>query len=411
MDLSTDFPLAGIRIVDLTHNWAGPHATRIMADFGAEVIKIEYARRMDAMRGAKKEDQAYNHHSRWYQINRNKHSLTLDLKNPADRGVFTDLAATADVVVESSRPGVLPRLGVGYDSLRKLKADIILLSMSAFGQTGPESSFAAYGGSLEPLSGIQGLTAYGPGQRPTRIREVDVTNGVLGACAIMTALWHRQRTGEGQWIDLSQLEAAISGLIGEHMLQYHATGTQALPCGNRHFLYAPQGCYRCKGTDNWITICVRSDREWKALCAVLGHDWLGADPSFCTMEGRANRHDEIDRLIELWTSLYEPTEAMTLLQDAGVPAGAVLDVQGLANNSQLRERGFFIAGPGSRQCCFPGFPFKLSGGRSELRTQGPLLGESNSYVMSELLRRSEAEVIALSEEAIGTAYDVEEDKK
>src|SRR5215469_5244115 len=177
--------LSDIRIVDLTHDWAGPHATRMLADFGAEVIKVEYSRRMDGMRGAKKEGQAYNLHPRWYEINRNKLSITLDLKNVDHVEIFKDLIRVSDVVVENSRAGVMERFGLGFPMLKAIKPDVILVSMSGFGQTGPEASYAGYGGCLEPLSGVQVLTAYDRSSQPMRVREVDVMNGVLGACAIV----------------------------------------------------------------------------------------------------------------------------------------------------------------------------------------------------------------------------------
>jgi len=213
-------PLDGVRVVDLTHEWAGPHATRMLADFGADVIKVEYVRRMDIMRLARTEGCAYNHHPRWLQLHRNKQSVTLDLKQPDDAEIFKELVRLADVVVESSRPGVLARLGLGDDVLRALRPDLIMVSMSGFGQTGPEASYAGYGGCLEAVSGLQALTAYERDGRPMRVREMDVINGVSGACAIMTALVHRRQTGQGQRIDLSQLETTTGALVGAHLLEY-----------------------------------------------------------------------------------------------------------------------------------------------------------------------------------------------
>jgi crotonobetainyl-CoA:carnitine CoA-transferase CaiB-like acyl-CoA transferase len=400
-------PLDGLRIVDLTHDWAGPHATRILADFGAEVIKVEYSRRMDGMRGARKEGQAYNHHPRWHQINRNKLSVTLDLKDPVDVAAFKDLVAIADIVAESSRVGVLERLGLDYEELTRIKPEIILLSMSPFGQTGPEAGYAGYGGCLEPLSGIQSLTAYDELSAPRRIREIDVTNGILGACALMTALVYRQQTGRGQWVDLSQLEAATTGLIGEQLLNFVATGHQPRPVGNHHHSQAPWGCYRCQGEDRWIALAVRTDAEWSKLCEVIGQPELARDPRFSTTSDRLCNHDQVDEWIERWTSGRDPCEAMRILQEAGIAAGMVADAATLRQDPHLEARGFFHEAGDSSPHLYPGLPFRLSGGGGAIRRRGPHLGEHNLYVLRDLLGRSEVDIRMPSEDEVGTAYDPE----
>jgi crotonobetainyl-CoA:carnitine CoA-transferase CaiB-like acyl-CoA transferase len=398
-------PMAGLRVVDLTHDWAGPHATRILADYGAEVIKVEYARRLDAMRGGLKEGRAYDHHPRWHQLNRNKRSVTLDLADPADQATFRDLVAISDVIVESSRVGVLGRLGFGYDELSRIRPEIILVSMSPFGQTGPEASYAAYGGGLEALSGIQSLTAYGPGSRPRRIREVDVTNGIMGTCAIMTALVYRQRTGRGQWVDLSQLEAATSGLIGDRLLECALNGGHDPPAGNRHPRLAPWGCYRCRGEDRWVAIAVRTDAEWRALCDIIARPAWGEDPRFASAPDRCRNRDEIDEEIGRWTILREDAEAMWALQAAGVAAGAVVDVADLRRDPHLAARGYFLeAADGTGP--HPGLPFRLSGGAGEVRTRGPHLGEHNTDVLGGLLGQPDPAIRTPSEEEVLTAYDV-----
>lgn len=402
-----ELPLAGIRVVDLTHDWAGPHATRMLADFGAEVIRIEYSRRMDLIRGGRKEGQAYNHHPRWLEINRNKLAMTLDLKCARDLEALKTLVKVSDLVVESSRVGVMANFGLGYEALRTIKPDIIMVSMGAFGQTGPEAAYGGFGGCLEALSGVQALTAYHKHGKPVRIREMDVTNGVIGACAIMTALIYRQRTGKGQWIDLSQLEAPTHGLIGEHLLEYAMNGTQTVPVGNRHARYAPQGCYRCKGDDKWVALAVRSDEEWERFCESIGRPELNQDVRFATRSDRAYNHDELDRLIEEWTILHTHDEAMHLLQAAGIAAGAVLNVVELSADPHLGERRFFQMAKDGSGRFFPGMPFRVSEGRGEIRRRGPHLGEHNEYVLCELLGRSKAELEPLTENKIGTAYDME----
>jgi crotonobetainyl-CoA:carnitine CoA-transferase CaiB-like acyl-CoA transferase len=398
--------LGGIRIVDLTHDWAGPHATRLLADYGAEVIKVEYSRRMDGMRGGRLEVQAYNHHPRWLEINRNKLSITLDLKRARDVETFKDLVRVSDVVIESSRVGVMEGFGLGYEALRRIKPDIVLVSMTAFGQTGPEASYAGYGGCIEPLSGVQSLTAYNKTSRPMRIREMDVTNGVLGACAIMTALIYRQQTGKGQWIDLSQLEAATSGLVGEHFLAYALNGAQALPVGNRHPYYAPQGCYPCQGEDKWVAIVIRADEEWERLCEVMGRRDLQSETRLATRAGRAQNHDELDKVIGSWTRRHTHREVMELLQQEGIAAGAILDVEEISTDPHLEARSFFRnARDGSGR--FPGMPFGLAETPGEVRRRGPHLGEHNDYVLCELLGWPRDQVETFAPDKIGTAFDIE----
>jgi crotonobetainyl-CoA:carnitine CoA-transferase CaiB-like acyl-CoA transferase len=371
-------PLAGIHVIDLSHSWAGPHCGRILADFGAEVIKVEYAGLLCLLRGGRKEEKAYNRHAGWHQVNRNKHAVTLDLHDEQDREVLRELVQRADVVIENSRPGVLDRLGFGYADLRGLKENIILLSMTAFGHTGPYASYVGYGAVMEAVGGIQGLTAYEKGGKPCRIKELDVINGKAGACAVLTALFYRQKTGEGQHIDLSQLEAGTHGLIGEHLLEFAMNGRQTLPTGNRHRQYAPQGCYRCKGDDKWVTLTVRSEQEWRTFCQALGRDeWL-QDQRFVANDLRLAHHDPLDRLIEEWTMRHTHQEAMAILQRHGIAAGAVLDVSELAGDPHLRERGYFLKAEDEPAKLFMGMPFRLSKGAGRVRWGGPDLGRHRS---------------------------------
>ena len=406
-DLTGSLPLQGMRVIDLSHSWAAPHCTRILADYGAEVIKVEYIRRLCLLRGARKESEVYNRHPGWLQVNRNKYSITLDLKADEDREVLRDLIRTCDVLVENARTGVMDKLGFGYGDVKRMKNDVIMLSMSAFGNTGPYASYAGYGAVFEALGGIQGLTAYDRSSKPCRIKEMDVINGLAGACAVMTALWYRQRTGMGQHIDLSQLEASTHATIGEHLLEYMLNGTQTLPLGNRHRTFAPQGCYPCEGEDKWVVITIRSDQAWERFCEVVEHpEWI-SDARFATHEARIENHDLLDQMIGEWTRRRTHYEAMHALQDVGLPAAAVLDVSEIGQDPHLKERGYFVnrvGGPGER---FMGMPFKLSKGEGRIRWRGPNLGEHNTYVFCELLKRSSDEIKPFRKEDIGTAFDPE----
>lgn len=397
--------LAGLRVIDFSHSWAAPHCGRLLADFGAEVIKVEYVKRLCLLRGVKKKDGAYNHHPAWHQVNRNKLSVTLDLAHDHDRQILRELIAVSDVFLENSRTGVLDKFGFGYQQVAAINERLIMISMSAFGRTGPYAAYAGYGAVFEALSGMQSLTAYEPGGWPQRIREMDVTNGTLGAGAVMTALVHRQRTGKGQHIDFSQLEASIHGTCGEHFLAYAALGTEEVPQGNRHQHYAPQGCYPCAGKEAWVTVTVRSDIEWERFCRVLGHDEWIDDPCFATQAARQAHHDELDRFISDWTRSRDPKEVMAVLQEVGVPAAPVLDMGAIITNPHLQARGYFVDGVrGTDKPCM-GLPFRITPGGGEVRWVGPNLGEHNEEVMTGILKRSAAEISAPREDEIGTAFD------
>lgn len=400
-------PLSGLRVLDVSHSWAAPHCARILADYGAEVVKIEYVRRLCLLRGANKVDKAYDKHPGWLQVNRGKYSVTLDLADQDDRNVFIDLVKVSDVLVQNSRPGVMAKLGFGYDDLTRLKKDLIVVSLSAFGDSGPYAGYGGYGAVMEGVGGIQSLTAYDKNAKPSRIKELDITNGLAGACAVMTALLHRQKTGTGQYIDLSQLEAATHALIGEHLLEYFMNGTKALPLGNRHRKYAPQGCYPCKEPDTWIVITIRSDDEWQNFCKVTGGNDLIADERFASESSRREHHDLLDSIISEWTGSQYSREAMTILQNAGLSACSVLDPAALTTNEHLKSRGYFMRDESGTHHVFPGIPFRLSRGSGSIRWPGPALGQHNEYILCGLLGRPCNKVHSVIVDDIRTAFDPE----
>lgn len=299
----------------------------------------------------------------------------------------------------------MERLGFGYKDLVDLRGDLVVLSMTAFGETGPYASYVGYGAIFEALGGIQSLSAYEKNAKPARVKEMDTLNGVMGACAVMTALLYRQRTGKGQHIDLSQLEAATHATIGEYLLEFAMNGSLPSPQGNRHRYFAPQGCYRCKGEDKWVAITIRSDHEWRKFCEALGHEEWCEDPRFATREARRENHDELDRLIEAWTLSRDHLEAMNDLQRGDVLAGAVLDVEELSNDVHLRERGYFIPPEKGLPRPFMGPPFRMKEESGKVHWPGPDLGQHNRDVLCGMLGRSQDEVKPIREEEIGTAFD------
>jgi crotonobetainyl-CoA:carnitine CoA-transferase CaiB-like acyl-CoA transferase len=397
--------LNGVRVLDLTHDWAGPHATRLLADCGADVIKIEYPRRLDGMRGAQLDNERYNSHPRFWQLHRNKRSLTLDLTRDDHRARALALIRSADVVVDSSRPGVLERLGLSWDVMRAERPDVILVRMSAFGATGPEGEYGGYGGAIEPTSGIQSFTGYGDGGPPKRIRELDATNGIAGACAVLTALVRRQATGHGALVDLSQTEAAISTMAGDRFLAVAAKAASAKPIGNQHPTFAPQGCYRCLGEDRWVALSIQTDQEWQALCHRIERPELAADARFSTPDGRRQHHEVLDEAISAWTKSRTHREAMAQLQEAGVRAGAVFDVSDVVSDPHLAARNWLLdAQDGSGR--FPGAPFKFSD-PVVVRRRGPSLGEHNMEISTEIIGMSPDDVEPIRASDLGTAFDPE----
>lgn len=398
--------LHGVRVLDLSHDWAGPHTARLLADCGADVIKVEYARRLDGMRGGHLKDQRYNRHPRFWQLHRNKRSLTLDLARAEHRERALVLVRWADVVLDASRPGVLDRLGLTWDIMRAQRPDLILLQMTAFGATGPEAPYGGYGGSIEPTSGLQSLTAYDAEGTPRRIREMDVINGLAGACAVLTALVRRQATGEGAHIDLSQTEAAISTIAGEHFLAVAARADRQRIVGNRHRSFAPHGCYPCCGEDRWVAVSVQTDVEWQSLCTKLGRPDLAADPRFSDVDGRRRHHDVLDEAISAWTRQRGHREAMEQLQAAGVRAGAVFDAADIAADPHLAARSWILdAQDGSGR--YPGMPFKSNAHPAVVRRRGPFLGEHNIEISTGILGMSPDAVEEIRESELGTAFDPE----
>ncbi len=394
---SAEAPFAGMRVLDFTHDWAGPHAARLYADYGAEVIKIEYPQRLDGMRGGYVEK--IDGHPRFWQLHRGKQSLTLDLKLDAHRAVLDHLVRGTDLVIENSRAGVMERKGYGYERLKTLNPRLILLSMSAFGASGPYAAYCGYGGTLEAISGLQSLTAYDADSPWFRVREMDVMNGIMGICAAMTALWQRQHSGAGQHIDLSECETT-AWFVGEQLLACAGNGgRQPDPLGNRHPQHAPQGCYAAAGEDRWLTLCVRSDSQWQQLAQLIGGPELAADARFGSAVQRQLHHDQLDTLIESWSRRHDATAATQLLQGAGIAAAAVMTAADLVADPHLAARRWFLTAGADR---FPGLPFRFARGGGAVSGRGPQLGADNTRWFA---AAGQGDCLPdLAPERIGTAY-------
>lgn len=384
--------LKGIRVVDLTSMWAGPFCTRVLADLGAEIIKIEAPRRPDGTRNAPG-------YFTW--LNRNKLGVTIDLNVPRAKDCFKRLIAVSDVVVENFAPRVMRNFKLDYPVLRDIRANIVMLSMPAYGSSGPYQNYVAYGPAIEASSGLAAITGYiNDGPMLSGSAYSDPVAGLHGALAILAALRYRRRTGNGQWIDLAQREA-LSQMFGEAFL-LAAAGKSIARTGNRDSSYAPQGCYRCRGEDRWITISIRTDDEWIRLCNIIGKPALVRDPRYCDMQARKANEDALDKEIGEWTRKRDCQEVMRLMQTSRLAAGVVMDARDLAYDPHLAERSFFrqAAAIDGRISAFPGLHWQMSIAPDDVPSRpAPAMGEHNREILGGLLGLSDEDIRELQQEA------------
>ncbi len=404
-------PLNGIRILDMTQVWAGPLATRFLADLGAEVVKVEPplgrgpAVIPPGMSGLFPDgdpgERPWNRHGLANKLNRNKKSTSIDIKTDAGRKLFLKLVSECDVLVENYSARAMPSLGLDFETLRGVNESLIYVAMPGFGLSGPYRDWVAFGPSLEPMTGIASFMGYSPEEpRVTAMALPDAIGGVAATAAVVNALERRKRTGEGGFIDLSQREACIS-LLGEMFVEYQSTGVAPEPMGNRHASIAPNGVYRCSGEDEWISITTRQDAHWRALAELASLAWAN-DPRFLTNSDRKLNEDALDAAIEAWTASRDKFELMAELQQAGVPAGAVLSAPELLVDAHLDERGYWVELGSSdappRQ--FPGSPILLDGERATDWVAAPGLGEHNEEIFGDLLGLSEDEIRQLYDDGV-----------
>ncbi len=401
-------PLAGVRIIDLAMGWAGTLATRQLADLGAEVIKVEGRAYPDWWRGSDYSEAANAVHQHelalnFNFLNRNKTGITLDLTRPEGADLLRRLVRTADGVVENYACGVLAKLGLDYSRLVLEKPDLVMVSMPAFGATTPWAEVRAYGSTLEHGSGLPSITGR-PDDPPimNHIAYGDPIGGLNACPALLAALVHQRRTGEGQFVDLSQVECLFP-LVAPWIIEQSINGSVAPRRGNRHPWMAPHGCFRCVGDDAWVVVAVTGDEAWPALARTIGRPDLAADPSLGSAEGRRAREDELETAIEAWTSGRSPDEAMAALQARGVAAGAVRGLrETMQAEPQLTERGFWqkidrpFLGPHLQSSPV----FREEGRAYPIRTPAPTLGQSTREVLTRLLGLSTAELDRLEEARI-----------
>jgi crotonobetainyl-CoA:carnitine CoA-transferase CaiB-like acyl-CoA transferase len=393
-------PLEGVRIIDLTMGWAGPLGTRQLADLGAEVIKVEGRGYPDWWRGADYSDEAiaaFGYEAPLYfnWANRNKIGITLDLTRKEGVDLLLGLARTADAVVENYGQGVLAGFGLDDAVFRAERPDIVMMSMPAFGAATPWAETRAYGSTLEQASGLPMVTGW-PGEPPTmnHIAYGDPIGGLSACPALLTALLHRQRTGQGQYIDLAQVECLFP-LVAPWLIEQAVTGTVAPKTGNRHPSYVPHGLFPCDGDDAWVVVAVTDDDAWRALCSVIERADLAADPALATVAGRRAVEAELEAAISAWTRTRSPDAAMEALQAAGVAAGAA---RGLAEmvlfEPHLLARGYWqeVERPHLEWLQQPSPVFREDGRPYPVRRPAPTLGQSSREVLTRLLGLTEGEL-------------------
>jgi crotonobetainyl-CoA:carnitine CoA-transferase CaiB-like acyl-CoA transferase len=398
-------PLSGVRVTEFTSAWAGPYATCLLGFLGAEVIKVESRKRLDHSRftsfttartfSGPDESPVFDN------LNLNKLSVCLNLSHPRAVEIARRLVGTSDVVVENMRPGVIERLGLGYAALREVKPDIVYLSSSACGQTGPDRENVGYAPNFAGAAGLSHVTGY-PDWPPSILSgAIDLRSATTAAWAILAALLYRQRTGEGQHIDLASQEA-IALLNADALMDFFLNQRVRTRVGNRHDTMAPHNCYRCRGEEKWISIAVADDEEWRALCGVIGRPELVEDEQFSTAAARWKNQDALDQIIAEWTVTQDDYDAMHRLQAAGIAATPSLSNKALFEDSHVTERKAFVQvdHPVLKHDWVVAPPWRLSETPATIRRHSPLLGEHSQAVLEELLGMSREEIRRLEEEQV-----------
>lgn len=394
-------PLEGIRVTDFTWAWAGPYCTLQMAHLGAEVIRIESQKRVCVTRAIPSfadDIPGPNRAGYFNQYNQGKKSLQLDLGRPEGVEIAKKLVAKSDIVVQNFSAGAIDRMGLGYETLKQIKPDIIMISICGYGQTGPERQYMGYGPASVPLAGISSLTGYrdmGPAE--VGISYGDPNAGIFGAFAAMAALAYRQRTGRGVHVDLSLWEALLV-LMPEGLMDYAMNKTQPERDGNRDRWMAPHGCFKCQGDDDkWVTIVCGSEAEWRALCQAMEKPELATDPRFADVTARKANEDALEEIITAWTKTRDRWEVTEILQQVGVAAFPSMSNKDLATNPHLAARGYLVQKehPEVGKRIHAGIPWQMSATPCEVRAAAPLRGQHTEEVLHEILGLSRTEVQAL----------------
>jgi benzylsuccinate CoA-transferase BbsF subunit len=397
--------LAGIKITDFSWIQVAPLVTKAFAHHGATVVKIESSTKLDMQRTLPPMAggvEGINRSGSFASPNDNKYSIALDLKHPRGLEIAKRLVDWADVVVENFMPGAIGAMGLGYEELRKTKEDIIMLSMSMFGQTGRYARKPGFGTQLTSTVGFAELVGW-PDRDPITLPTAlpDQVAPWYGVCAVLGALDYRERTGKGSYIDISLYETGIS-FLAQAMLDYSVNERVWNRNGNHCSYAAPHGVYPCQGDNRWCTIAVFNEGEWEALCEVMGApEWTKLD-TFATFLARKDNERELDSLVGGWTVNYTPEEVMRRCQEAGIAAGVVESNKDLFDDPQLRDRRHFwmLEHPEMGVVPYDGPSFRLSRTPAEPGMPSPCLGEHNEFVCTQILDMPDEEFIELDKAGV-----------
>ena len=397
--------LGNLRVVDLSMGWAGPMVAMLLADYGAQIIKIESVRRLDWWRGAvgqNPDDREYEKRPNFNGVNRNKYGITLDLNDVRCVDEVRELIGISDILVENFTPRVMRNFGLTYDKVREINPSMIMISMPGFGSTGPWRDYAGFGNTIESLSGVAAITGWPDGPPVLQSNAYgDPISGLGAAIGVLMALVHRSRTGEGQHIELSHQDLVIHH-IAPAMMDYIMNKRVHTRQGNRHPTMAPHGVYPCVGDDQWIAIAVDSDQEWESLCDVLGSTDVATDSRFNSLDNRHKHHDELDELLSSLTAGWDKVELARRLQGVGIAASPVNDAAEVLDDPQVKARDSFVWVDrkyiGNHP--YPSVTARLSKTPGEIHKAAPTLGEDNEFVLREVLGMSPDDISALERDHV-----------
>ena len=377
-------PLAGLKVIELAHIMAGPVCGRMLADLGADVIKVERIPGGDASRGFVPPDVG-GESAAFMMLNRNKRGIAVDLKTEGGREVVRRLARRSDVLIENYRAGTLERLGLGYEALKAENRGLVLCEISGFGRTGPYADVGGFDLIAQGYSGLMSITGEGPGRAPVKCGPplTDITAGILGALGVLAALIHRQATGEGQRVDTSLFEAGITQTYWQAAIALAGGGSPG-PLGSAHPLSAPYQAFEAR--DGWVNVGASSEETWKRLIEVLGQRELGDDPRFRTNADRMGHLAELVALLSPAFRTHSTAEWVETLERAGVPAGPVLSIREMLDHPQTAARGMrpTVSHTTLGTVETLGFPVRLTATPAEVGRGAPLLGEHTRDVLMEL---------------------------
>lgn len=398
-------PFQGVRVTDFSWLWAGAYATGLLAMMGAEVIKIESMASVDQTRKMTftlgKAFEGVETSSVFNGINLHKMSIKLNLKKPRAVELAKRLVLISDAVAQNMRPGVMDSLGLGYDVLKQIKPDIIMLSSSAFGSVGPLRRYGGYAPLFTCYSGLAHLTGYSDRAPNPMTGSTDLMSAISSTFALIAALNYRQRTGRGQHVDVSSVESQAA-LTGDSLMEYLMNGRVQKRDGNRDRIMSPHNCYRCRGEDKWVSIAISNDQEWSAFCEAAGNPDWAADARFGDTYERWRNRDELDALVTEWTLNHTHYDVMEMLQGNGVAAMPSLSNEEIVNNPHYQHRKIFaeVEHPVMGKQVVFGVPWRFSKTPVKVTKASPLMGENNIYVFGELLGLSVPEMNQLVEDEV-----------